>query len=136
MDRRTLLKAGLATTAGGLLIPATDGLIESAEAAAPRVTKAVARNLATPWGIAFLPNGDALVGERDSGKVHRVRKAGGRHLVGRLRVRSEKANWGESGLLGLALSPMATMLVATRPAPITAEVLSPSFSSRQQIWSR
>ncbi len=104
MDRRTLLKAGLATTAGGLLIPATDGLVESAEAA-PRVTKAVARNLSTPWGIAFLPNGDALVGERDSGKVHRVRKTGGRHLVGRLNVRSEKANWGEGGLLGLALSP-------------------------------
>ncbi len=104
MDRRTLLKAGLATTAGGLLIPATDGLVESAEAA-PRVTKAVARNLSTPWGIAFLPNGDALVGERDSGKVHHVRKTGGRHLVGRLNVRSEKANWGEGGLLGLALSP-------------------------------
>ena len=104
MDRRTLLKAGLATTAGGLLVPTAVGLNESAEAA-PRVVKTLAHDLATPWGIAFLPNGDALVGERDSGRVHRVRKTGGRHQVGRLRVRSEKADWGESGLLGLALSP-------------------------------
>ena len=104
MDRRTLLKAGLATTAGGLILPALEGLTESAEAA-PHVTRVLARNLGTPWGIAFLPNGDALVGERDSGRVHRVRKSGGRHQVGRLAVRSEKDNWGESGLLGLALSP-------------------------------
>lgn len=104
MDRRTLLKAGLVTTASGLVIPAVDGLDDSAEAA-PRVAKVLARNLATPWGIAFLPNGDALVGERDSGRVHRVRKGGGRRRVGRLQVRSEKANWGEGGLLGLALSP-------------------------------
>ncbi|HSE07638.1 MAG TPA: PQQ-dependent sugar dehydrogenase [Nocardioidaceae bacterium] len=104
MDRRTLLKAGLVTTAGGLVIPAVDGLDDSAEAA-PRVAKVLARNLATPWGIAFLPNGDALVGERDSGRVHRVRKGGGRRRVGQLQVRSEKANWGEGGLLGLALSP-------------------------------
>jgi glucose/arabinose dehydrogenase len=104
MDRRTLLKAGMVTTAGGLIIPAVDGLTEAAEAA-PRVGKVLARNLSTPWGIAFLPNGDALVGERDSGKVFRVRRSGGRRQVGRLQVRSQKANWGEGGLLGLALSP-------------------------------
>lgn len=104
MDRRTLLKAGLATTAGGLLVPALDGLTESAEAA-PRVGRALARNLSTPWGIAFLPSGDALVGERDSGRVHRVRRGGGRRQVGRLDVVSQKANWGEGGLLGLAVSP-------------------------------
>ena len=104
MDRRTLLKAGLVTTAGGLVLPLAEGLTRSAEAA-PRVTKVLAANLATPWGIAFLPGGDALVGERDSGRVHRVSKRGGRRLVADLRVRSQKASWGEGGLLGLALSP-------------------------------
>ena len=104
MDRRTLLKAGLVTTAGGLLIPATDSLTESAEAR-PRVAKVLARNLSTPWGIAFLPSGDALVGERDSGRIFRVRKGGGRRQVGRIKVRSQKADLGEGGLLGLALHP-------------------------------
>jgi glucose/arabinose dehydrogenase len=104
MDRRTLLKAGLVTTASGLVIPAVDGFTESAEAA-PRVTKVIARDLRTPWGIAFLPSGNALVGERDSGRVYRVNKNGGRRRVGRLNVRSQKANWGEGGLLGLALHP-------------------------------
>ena len=78
MERRTLLKAGLATSAGGLLVPAADGLTESAEAGPLRVGKVLTRNLSTPWGIAFLPNGDALVGERDSGRIFRVRKGGGR----------------------------------------------------------
>ena len=104
MDRRTLLKAGLATTTGGLVVPAAGALTAEA-AAAPRVGKVLARNLSTPWGIAFLPNGDALVGERDSGRIFRVRKRGGRRLVGRLPVTSQKANWGEGGLLGLAVSP-------------------------------
>jgi glucose/arabinose dehydrogenase len=104
MDRRTLLKAGIVTTAGGLIVPAVDGLTETAEAR-PRVTKVLARKMSTPWGIAFLPSGDALVGERDSGRVFLVRKRGGRRRVGRLRVRSQKASWGEGGLLGLALHP-------------------------------
>ena len=105
MDRRTLLKAGFATTAGGLLVPAGGALTETAEAGPLRVATVLTRNLSTPWGIAFLPNGDGLVGERDSGRVFRVRKGGGRRLVGRVRVTSQKANWGEGGLLGLALSP-------------------------------
>lgn len=104
MERRTLLKGGLATTFGGLLIPAADGLTAEAEAR-PRRGKTLARNLRTPWGIAFLPSGHALVGERDSGRIYRVKKGGGRRLVGRVRVHSQKANWGEGGLLGLALHP-------------------------------
>ncbi len=105
MERRTLLKAGLATTAGGLLLPVAESLTAPAEAAAPRVTKVLARDMRTPWGIAFLPGGNALVGMRDSGRIYRVNKAGGRRFVGRLQVHSQKASWGEGGLLGLALSP-------------------------------
>jgi hypothetical protein len=47
MDRRTLLKAGLATTAGGLLIPA-GGALTAEAAARPRVSKVLARGLEVP----------------------------------------------------------------------------------------
>lgn len=104
MDRRTLLKAALVTVTGGLVAPATGAVTAPAEAR-PRVGKVLARNLRTPWGIAFLPSGDALVGERDSGRIHLVRRRGGRRRVGRIRVHSQKANWGEGGLLGLAIHP-------------------------------
>lgn len=105
MDRRTLLKTGLATTAGGLLIPAAGGFTTEASAS-PRVNKVLARDMRTPWGIAFLPGGNALVGERDSGRIYKVRKTGGRHLIGRVPgVVGGGSIGGEGGLLGLALSP-------------------------------
>ncbi len=59
--------------------------------------------LDTPWGLAFLPGGDALVSERDSARILRVPAAGGRPqevvVVPGVRPR------GEGGLLGLAVSP-------------------------------
>ena len=94
LDRRTLILSG---AAGATLLgaPPAD--------AAPKVGKVLARNLVVPWGIAFLPSGDALVGERISGRVHRVRRTGGRHLVGT--VTGIGSNAGEGGLLGLAFAP-------------------------------
>jgi glucose/arabinose dehydrogenase len=63
----------------------------------------LARDLRVPWGLAFLPNGDALVGERVSGQVFRVDRRGGRRRVGRLRAVDTDA--GEGGLLGIAVAP-------------------------------
>src|SRR5436190_22909111 len=34
-----------------------------------RVVGTVATGSTTPWGLAFLPNGQALVGERDTGRI-------------------------------------------------------------------
>src|SRR3954451_22723955 len=102
LDRRTLLKGGLAAT-GALALGSVAGA-GVAEAAA-RVDRTLARDLAVPWGMAFLPNGDALVGERDSGDIHIVARGGGRHRVGHLDVFSQLSSAGESGLLGLALHP-------------------------------
>jgi len=103
IDRRTLLKACLATS-GGMALGL--GLTTAGPAqAAPRVDRTLAKGLGVPWGIAFLPNGNALVGERDSGDVNVVRRTGGRQRVGNLDVFSQKSSAGESGLLGLALHP-------------------------------
>jgi glucose/arabinose dehydrogenase len=102
MDRRTLLKTGLATTAGGLLVP-VGGSLTAEASAAPRVGRVLARNLVVPWGIAFLPNGNALVSERNSGRVLVVRRSGGYRSVGR--VPGVYNDGGEGGLLSLALHP-------------------------------
>ncbi|MFI5938633.1 PQQ-dependent sugar dehydrogenase [Actinoplanes sp. NPDC051494] len=61
----------------------------------------VAQGLDVPWGLAFLPGGDALVAERDSGRILRV---SGTQVVPFLTVPGVAAQ-GEGGLLGLAVSP-------------------------------
>jgi glucose/arabinose dehydrogenase len=65
----------------------------------------VASGIEVPWGLAFLPDGDALVAERESGRVIRVDGNGGRHREV-LRVPGVVAE-GEGGLLGLAVPPDA-----------------------------
>jgi glucose/arabinose dehydrogenase len=67
----------------------------------PRV-QVLVRNLKVPWGLAFLPNGDALVGERPTGRILRVTPAGAVSEVQRL---TGPQDTGEGGLLGLAVSP-------------------------------
>ncbi|MGH8870317.1 MAG: PQQ-dependent sugar dehydrogenase [Actinomycetes bacterium] len=68
----------------------------------PRVTGTVAEGLDVPWGLDFLPSGDALVTERATGRVLRVSPDGTTRAVGR--VPGVVPN-GEGGLLGLAVSP-------------------------------
>jgi glucose/arabinose dehydrogenase len=101
MDRRTLLTAGLLTPAA-LALPAAGGLAE----ARPRIGRVLASGLDVPWGIAFLPSGDALVSERDTGRVVKVRAGGGQRVVGHVPgVVPNVSQGGEGGLLGLALHP-------------------------------
>src|SRR4029079_7250442 len=62
--------------------------------------------LPPPWGRAFLPDGNALVGERDSARILLVGASGGARVVGTVPgVVSNGSSGGEGGLLGLALSP-------------------------------
>src|SRR5262245_41558917 len=35
----------------------------------PKVVRTITTGLTSPWGLAFLPNGDAIVTERDTGRV-------------------------------------------------------------------
>ena len=72
-----------------------------APSARPRVIGTIAKGLDVPWGIAFLPDGSALVTERDSGRVLRVTAKSARE-VGQV---GETQAAGEAGLLGVAVSP-------------------------------
>jgi glucose/arabinose dehydrogenase len=72
-------------------------------ASARTTVKTVASGLQVPWGVAFLPDGSALVGERPTGRIVRIPRGGGRATTV-MRVPGVVAD-GEGGLLGLAVSP-------------------------------
>jgi glucose/arabinose dehydrogenase len=62
----------------------------------------LATGLSVPWGLTFLPDGSALVGERTTGDVHRVVSGADVLSVGTV---PGVADDGEGGLLGLVVSP-------------------------------
>jgi glucose/arabinose dehydrogenase len=105
--------AGAATSATSLTQPAPPGsqtapANAAATAAAPsvHVQRVLARNINVPWGIAFLPNGNALVSSRDRLRILRVNATGGKKRIGVVSgAVSNGAAGGEGGLLGLAVSP-------------------------------
>jgi glucose/arabinose dehydrogenase len=75
------------------------------DASPPKVVGTVATGLAVPWGITFLPNGDAVVTERDTGRVLLIQ--GPEHQVQPIgEIAGAAGGQGtESGLLGVAASP-------------------------------
>lgn len=67
----------------------------------PHVVRTITTGLQAPWGLTFLPDGTALVGERDTTRVVSIKGRAVR-TVGRVEGVSPQ---GEAGLLGLAASP-------------------------------
>src|SRR5690606_21601409 len=92
-----------APLAGGT--PGPSGAATAATPARPATAgepRTLAEGLRVPWGIAFLPDGDALVTERNSARVVRV---GGDGRVTEAGVIEGVRARGEGGLLGIAVSP-------------------------------
>ncbi|MFC7505149.1 PQQ-dependent sugar dehydrogenase, partial [Nocardioides sp. GCM10030258] len=100
----TATAAPTGTVRGGEITFAVDGI--------PDVVATIATGLATPWGVDFLPDGRAVVTERDSARVLVVtspkigkeptKEQGKVVEVGRI---PEVDPRGEAGLLGVAVSP-------------------------------
>jgi glucose/arabinose dehydrogenase len=89
-----------ATATGSTTPPATT----EAPTGPPRVVEEVATGLEAPWGLDFLPDGSALVTERDTRRVLLVDGAPG-HQVTEVGTIDAAAPQGEAGLLGVAVSP-------------------------------
>ncbi|MEU2254735.1 PQQ-dependent sugar dehydrogenase [Nocardia xishanensis] len=92
------------TQIGETTTPIVTSTVASSPSGAPDLTspEEVAQGIDVPWGVAFLPDGTALVAERDTGKILRV--APGRPPEAVYDVPGVVAG-GEGGLLGLAASP-------------------------------
>jgi glucose/arabinose dehydrogenase len=65
------------------------------------IASVIADGLRSPWGLAFLPDGTALVSERDSGNIRRITDDSS-DVVGTV---PGVRHGGEGGLLGLAIDP-------------------------------
>ncbi|CAM3457779.1 PQQ-dependent sugar dehydrogenase [Nocardioides dubius] len=77
------------------------GTTSAAPDAKPRVVRTVATDLAAPWGLAFLPDGTAIVTERDTRRVLAISDGETREIA----VLGSLPQTGEAGLLGVAVSP-------------------------------
>ena len=96
----------------------------------PRVVGIVATGLVAPWGIDFLPDGTALVTERDTTQVLAI-KDGSVRTVGRLGGVQPQ---GEAGLLGIAVSPTFeedSLVYAYFTSPVDNRVVRMEYDGRR-----
>jgi glucose/arabinose dehydrogenase len=77
----------------------------SSSAPAKGTLSTVATGLDVPWGLAFLPNGAAIVAERETGRVLRLARGGGSITPLITLPEVNTGGTAEGGLLGLAVSP-------------------------------
>ena len=71
----------------------------------PEVADTIADDFDVPWGLIFLAGGDALVSERNSGKIIRVTAKGKKTTLGEVSGVIPPTGIGEGGLLGIATAP-------------------------------
>jgi glucose/arabinose dehydrogenase len=90
-----------ATTAPATATP-TERVATATASPRPPARRVVATGLDVPWGIAFLPDGDALVAERETARILRIPAGGGKPRRV-MTVPGVARGAGEGGLLGLAV---------------------------------
>lgn len=96
----TVLAALVFALLAGVIMLPTESVAQQEQRAGFR-TEIVADNLDLPWDLEFFPNGDALVTERDTSKLLRIKPSGKTRTIRKLPANGES----EGGLLGVALSP-------------------------------
>lgn len=118
-SRKTTVSVGAlivtaAVAAGVVLVVGPWSNAASARPTVDLVSKrTVTHGLTSPWGLAFLPDGSALVSERDTGDIRRI-PARADSQPARSLTKAPKVGTvsgvrprGEGGLLGIALPPTA-----------------------------
>lgn len=98
----------------------------------------IATGLDMPWGLAFLPDGSALVTERSSGLIKRVPADGGETVtVGQV---DDVAVSAEGGLLGIVVSPsfsedrLVYVYVSSRPSNRVAALrIAENFNGFEEV---
>ena len=93
--RTGLIRAAVALASALMMVVACANGVESRGQPNADGLEDIATNLDVPWGIAFLPDGSALIAERDSGAIKHL-SAGGANQVGGV---AGVAPRGEGGLL-------------------------------------
>ena len=104
MSRRPALMAAAMMSAWLVLgTPAAQERSAAPQHATIAKVTEIGRDLASPWGLTFLPDGSALISSRNTGDIRRFVSAEGQHvLVGTVQGIVAR---NDSGLLGLAASP-------------------------------
>ena len=97
--RTGLMRALVAIAASLALVIACGNDVESRGEPNVGAPADIATDLDVPWGIAFLPDGSALIAERDSAAIKQLTAPGVVNQVGEV---AGVAARGEGGLLGLA----------------------------------
>jgi len=90
----------------------------------PTAFEDLVTGLDVPWGLAFLPDGSALVSERDSARIRQVTAAGQVSEVGTV---PDVVADNEGGLLGLAIPPGQAIVYAYLTAAQDNRVVRMSF---------
>ncbi|WP_236048366.1 PQQ-dependent sugar dehydrogenase [Paractinoplanes ovalisporus] len=98
----TLLLAGCTADAAPIAAPVVSASASSASSGFGAAEE-IATGIDVPWGMAFLPGGDTLITERQTGRVLRIRA--GQEPVPVRTVPDVYFPRGDGGLLGLAISP-------------------------------
>ena len=116
MPRLTVVLIAAALTSAALAACGSDapvsGPVPATPSAPPPVVSVAgdrAAGLVSPWGLVRLPDGSALVSERDTGRIVRIADDGGQVEATRV---DQAAPDGEGGLLGIAADPAGAWLYA------------------------